>query len=241
MRTLPHRYLLSLYLLSLTFSINACFAADKVVATPQKVEMEYQVTRNGQPFATLNERFVIENGRYTLESVTKGKGVYALFGKRVLTSEGEVTAEGLKPSHFEALQNNVKKQIADFDWQANVLTLNNKGNIETVALEKGAQDLASFSYQFMFSPVKADEVNLPLTTGRNLRRYHYKVLERNVVLETPVANYKTVHLINASTDPKDDKKEFWLGAENHHLPVKIVLHDDTGATIEQVLSSVTIE
>ena len=228
-------------LLSFIVSANALLAAPKVLAPPQKVEMEYQVTRNGQPFATVNERYVVENGHYTLESITKGKGVYALFGKRVLTSEGEVATEGLKPSHFEALQNNKRNQSADFDWQTNVLTLNNKGNIETVALDSGAQDLASFAYQFMFSPINGNEVTLSLTTGRNLRIYTYKVLERDVVIETPAANYKTVHLINASTDPKDDKKELWLGAENHHLPVRIILHDDTGATIEQVLSSVNVE
>lgn len=231
----------SIYCLGLVASVNVAYAANKAPETPQKVEMEYQVTRNGQPFATVNERFVIENGRYTLESVTKGKGVYALFGKRVLTSEGEVTAEGLKPSHFEALQNNKKNQSADFDWVANTLTINNKGNVESVPLDKGAQDLASFGYQFMYAPVQTADVAVSLTTGRNLRVYRYKVLERDAVLETPAAKYKTVHLINASTDPKDDKKELWLGAENYHLPVRIVFHDDTGATIDQVLSSVNVE
>lgn len=235
------KILAHMYLLGLVLSVNATFAANKVSGVPQKVEMEYQVTRNGQPFATVNERFVVENGRYTLESVTKGKGVYALFGKRVLTSEGEVTAEGLKPSHFEALQNNKKNQSADFDWAANTLTINNKGNVESVSLDKGAQDLASFAYQFMYAPVKGEEVAVSLTTGRNLRVYNYKVLERDASVETPSAKYKTVHLINASTDPKDDKKELWLGAENYHLPVRIVLHDDTGATIDQVLSNVNVE
>lgn len=231
----------SIYWLGLLAGVNVAYAASKAPEMPQKVEMEYQVTRNGQPFATVNERFVIENGRYTLESVTKGKGVYALFGKRVLTSEGEVTAEGLKPSHFEALQNSKKNQSADFDWATNTLTINNKGNVESVPLDKGAQDLASFGYQFMYAPVKGEDVAVSLTTGRNLRVYRYKVLEHDAVLETPSAKYKTVHLINASTDPKDDKKELWLGAENYHLPVRIVLHDDTGATIDQVLSSVNVE
>ncbi len=211
------------------------------LAAPKQIELEYQVTRNGQPFATISEHYQNDNGRYTIESTTKGKGVYALLGKRILISEGEVISEGLKPNHFETLQNNKKTLISDFDWAAGTLTLNNKGNVETVPLQKGAQDLISFSYQFMFRAVQGDDVVLPLTTGRNLRTYTYKVIERDTALETPAGRYKTVHLINASNDPKDDKKELWLGTETQNLPVKILIHDETGATIEQVLSSVHVE
>ncbi|HZV97445.1 MAG TPA: DUF3108 domain-containing protein [Methylophilaceae bacterium] len=211
-------------------------------AAPKQVNVVYQATKNGQPFATVTESYREENGRYRIESVTKGIGVYALFGERKLLSEGEVTAEGLKPTHFELHQgDNAKKSLfADFDWAANSLTMKVKGNPTTVPLEKGAQDLSSFTYQFMFAPPKAEDVKMPVTTGKKLRSYQYKVAERNVPIEVPAGKFKTVHLANADKEADDDK-ELWLGAESHYLPVRLTMRDENGAKIEQTLTSLHVE
>lgn len=216
--------------------------AGMAVAAPKQVDVVYQATKNGQPYATVTESYKQENGRYRIESVTKGVGVYALFGVRRLLSEGEVTAEGLKPTHFEMHpgDNEKKALFADFDWAANTLTMKIKGSPTSVPLEKGAQDLSSFTYQFMFSPPKGEEVRMPVTTGKKLRNYEYKVTERNAPLEVPAGKFKVIHLVNASKDA-DDEKELWLGAESHYLPVKLTMRDDNGAKIEQTLTSLHVE
>lgn len=212
-------------------------------AAPKQVDLVYQATRNGQPFATITETYRQKNGRYRIESVTEGIGVYALLGKRILLSEGDVTAEGLKPSHFELHQgdNEKKSLFADFDWAANTLTMKIKGNPTTVPLEKGAQDLSSFAYQFMFAQPASDELKLPVTTGKKLRNYHYKVTERNAPLEVAAGKFKTMHLADASKDASEDQKELWLGAESHYLPVRLVMNDENGAKIEQTLTSLHVE
>ena len=147
------------------------FTALTVSAAPKQVDLVYEATRNGQPFATVTESYRQENGRYRIESVTKGIGVYALFGERRLISEGEVTSDGLKPSHFELHQgDNARKSLfADFDWSANTLTMKVKGKLTTVPLEQGAQDLSSLLYQFMFKQPTGEVFNLPVTTGKKLR------------------------------------------------------------------------
>src|SRR3989344_4800562 len=106
---------------------------------------------------------------------------------RKLTSEGEVTSDGLKPSHFELHQgdNEKKTLFADFDWAANTLTMKIKGKPTTVPLEKSTQDLISFAYQFMFAPPQGDALVLPVTTGRKLRIHNYTVVERGVSLDLP--------------------------------------------------------
>ncbi|MEO8419438.1 MAG: DUF3108 domain-containing protein [Methylophilaceae bacterium] len=216
--------------------------AGLAIAAPKQVEVVYQATKNGQPFATVTETYKRENGRYRIESVTKGIGVYALFGVRRLLSEGEVTAAGLKPTHFEVHpgDNEKKALFADFDWAANTLTMKVKGNPTTVPLEKGTQDLSSFTYQFMFSPPNGIEVKMPVTTGKKLRNYEFKVTERNVTLEVPAGKFKAVHMVNASKDA-DDEKELWLGVESYYLPVKLTMRDERGAKIEQVLTSLHAE
>ncbi|MGZ8253135.1 MAG: DUF3108 domain-containing protein, partial [Methylophilaceae bacterium] len=191
----------------------------------------------------ITETFKQENGRYKIDSVTKGIGVYALLGKRILSSEGEVTAEGLKPSHFELHQgDNVKKSLfADFDWPANLLTMKVKGNPTTAPLEKGAQDILSLVYQFMFLQPEGDTFVLPVTTGKKLRTYHYQVTERDAAIEVSSGKYKTIHMVNAGKDKDSDEKELWLGVESHYLPVKLIMHDDNGAAIEQTLTSLHVE
>ena len=205
-------------------------------AAPQKLVAVYHVTRNGQPFADVTETFTQQGGRYKLESITKGIGVYGLFGERRLASEGEVTSDGLRPSHFEQQQgDSAKKAVsAEFDWAAKQLAMKSKGNVTTAPLEAGTQDLASFAYQFMFMPPKGDEVVLPMTTGKKQRVYRYKVDARAVEIDTGAGKFKTLHLVNAKDG--GEEKELWLGAEAHHLPVRILMVDEKGAKIEQVLT-----
>lgn len=210
-------------------------------AAPQQITAVYHATRNGQPFADVTETYVREGDRYKLESVTKGIGVYALFGQRRLASEGTVTEQGLRPAHFESQPgDNPKKALAaDFDWPAMSLTMKYRGKTNTAQLEPGTQDLLSFAYQFMFRPPSGDEVLLPVTTGKKMRSYRYRIAERGVALATPAGRYTAVHLVDA--EPGEDAKELWLGTEAHHIPVRITLHDENGALIEQTLTSLHVE
>jgi hypothetical protein len=215
--------------------------ATSVFAAPQKLTAVYHVTRNGQPFADVTETFQQESGHYKLESVTKGIGVYGLFGERRLTSEGEVTADGLRPHHFEQQQgDSAKKTIsADFDWAASTLAMKAKGQITTAPLEAGTQDLASYAYQFMFASPRGEEILLPVTTGKKQKIYHYRVSERDVAVESAAGKFKAAHLVNAKDS--GEEKELWLGAEAYYLPVRIRMQDENGAKIEQVLTSLHAE
>lgn len=210
-------------------------------APPQKITAIYEATRNGQPFATVTETYQQEGSRYRLQSLTKGIGVYALFGVRKLTSAGEVTADGLKPSRFEQQQGDKKPIAAAFDWESNTLSLIGKKQTTTVDLEPGAQDLASFAYQFMFHAPAGEEFSLPVTTGKKLRTYQYRVVSHDEALEGALGgSLKTIHLASM-TQNQNDEKELWLASDKHHLPAKLVFRDDNGARIEQVLTSLTFE
>ena len=217
--------------------------ANIAFAAPKNVVLTYQVTRNGKPFANATETFKQTGDQYVIESVTEGVGLAALFGKRVLRSEGVVTAEGLQPKHFEQRQgDNEKKSVyADFDWVANQLSMKNKGNVTTEPLAKGTQDVASFAYQWMLFPPKGDEVSLPITTGKKQRVYSYKAVERDVNLTVDAGQFKTLHLSNASENGGGNEKEFWLAVERFYLPVKIIMREENGATIEQTLTSIHTE
>jgi hypothetical protein len=218
----------------------ASFAA---VAAPQKVTAVYEATREGKPFATVTETYRQDGNNYHIESVTAGIGVYALFGKRRLTSEGEVTVDGLRPTHFEQQQGSDAKKavLAEFDWSAGKLALTAKNKTTTVDLAPDTQDLASFSYQFMFRSPTGTEFTLPVTTGKRLRIYQYTVSGRDETLEGVLGGIKVMRLTSVAKDKGGDEKELWLASDKHHIPAKIVFRDENGAKIEQVLTSLTFE
>lgn len=227
---LPSLLLLSVMLPSVSF------------AQPKSIQLEYEVSRNGKAFGTVEESYTQEGNKYRIVSTTKGTGLYALLGERVLTSEGEVIAEGLKPIKFELKRgdNASKSLLANFDWSSNKLSMLEEGETEIVALISGTQDLASYPYQFMFSPPKADDVKVNLTTGKKLSLYHYLIQARDVEINAMGKTYKTLHLVNAEVDGKK-KKELWLAESIHYLPVKYLVVDKHGDKIEQQLTKISFK
>ncbi len=211
-------------------------------AYPKNIQLEYDVARNGKLFAKVKESFTQNGKQYRIKSVTRGIGVYALMGERVLTSTGAVAKEGLKPSHFELHQGKSEKKtlIADFNWSKSTLNMQVKGENRTENLEKGTQDLASYLYQFMFNPPTKDEVNVKITTGKRLHTYQYKVMARGLKLDAAKVSYKTLHISNEAA-AGDDKKQLWLAEDKYYLPVRYKLTDEDGDSFEQTLTKIHVE
>ena len=220
----------------------ALLSANVAYALPKNIQLEYEVSRNGKRFATLKETFTQTGKQYRIKSVTKGIGLYALMGERVLTSSGAVTKDGLKPSRFELRQGKGDKRtlIADFDWAKSKLSMQIKGETKTEALAKGTQDLASYVYQFMYSPPTKDAVKVTMTTGKALHQYHYKVIARDVQLDATNASYKTTQISNEA-GAGEDKKQLWLAQDQYYLPVRYKLTDEDGDSFEQTLTKIHVE
>lgn len=218
------------------------FGANLVFAFPKNIQLEYDVTREGKLFAKVVEQFSQNGKQYNIKSVTKGIGVYALMGKRVLTSTGEVTKTGLKPNHFELHQGKSAKKtlIADFNWAKSQLIMQVKGESRTEKLQQGTQDLASYAYQFMYNPPTRDSIKVTLTTGKKLNQYQYKVLARGTKLDAANKNFKTLHISNQAS-AGEDKKQLWLAADQFYLPVRYLLTDEDGDSFEQTLTKIHVE
>ena len=222
------------------FVLFMLLSANMAQALPKNIQLEYDVMR--KRFATLKESFTQNGKQYRIKSVTKGLGIYALLGERVLTSTGAVTKEGLKPNRFELHQGKGDKKtlIADFNWAKNTLNMQNKDGVKTGHLEKGTQDLASYVYQFMFNPPTKDEVKVTLTTGKNLKQYQYKVVAHDLAVSAANASYKTLNISNEA-GAGEDKKQLWLAQDQFYLPVRYKLTDEDGDNFEQTLTKIHVE
>ncbi|OZA07102.1 MAG: hypothetical protein B7X95_00145 [Methylophilaceae bacterium 17-44-8] len=208
-------------------------------AVPKSIQLTYEVKRNGKLFGHVTESFRHNGKQYTLESTTKGTGVYALLGERKLLSQGDVTKDGLRPKHFESLQSTSSKKtlINDFDWKARLLTMQVKGDKQQVTLVKGTQDLLSVMYQFMFKPPVVGPLKLSITTGKRLKTHQYQVSAQASPLVTDAGQFKVVELVEKEDE---EAKKIYLAVDKYALPVKIVVQDD-GATFEQLITHITIE
>jgi len=225
------------WLLFIAFNFFSSIAMANPETLPTSLKLHYAVTKNGQPFANVKESYVLTGNTYKIESITKGIGVYGLFGERQLTSVGDLTKEGLKPKTFELRQgdNEKKTLLTQFDWAQNKLVMLVKGKEKTAELPAGTQDLASYAYQFMFNPdAIKNNVTIELTTGKKLNQYDYLVTP--APLEIAGKTLQTLHLTPVKSGSTTETKELWLAEEYHYLPVRILLVDENGQTLEQTLT-----
>jgi hypothetical protein len=130
-----------------------------------------------------------------------------------------------------------KTLINDFDWKARVLNMQVKGEKQQETLTAGTQDLLSVMYQFMYKPPVSGSLKLAVTTGKRLKTHQYQVTAQTTPLMTEAGQIKVLELVEADDA---DAKRIYLATEKYALPVKIVVQDD-GATIEQLITQITIE
>lgn len=211
-------------------------------AQAKNIQLEYEVSRNGSAFATVTESYKQEGDQYRIVSTTKGDGIYALLGERVLTSEGSVTSSGLKPMHFEFTRgDDAKKSLSStFDWASNRLDMVVKGETKTATLTPDAQDLASYPYQFMFAPPKGKQIVVMLTTGKKFKPYQYNINSQHTIIKVGNKEYETVHIVDAESNGKE-KKELWLAKSLQYLPVKYLVVDKHGDALVQTLVKASIQ
>ena len=220
-------------------ALSATFAA----AAPRSVKASYNAFMNGMPIGTIAEHFESDGNSYRIVSETKPSGLAALIQRNPLrfTSAGQVARDGLRPAQFEGRRNagDNPQVSAHFDWTQRQLVLKNNGKTEAHALPPGTQDRLSVMYQFMYlAPERIRQLEFPMTNGRKLDRYRYRAVE-DVEIDTGVGRLKTVHLVK-QREPGDTVTEVWVSPQHQNLPVKMLIVENGGPRIEQVIQSIDV-
>lgn len=223
-------------------ALLATVSLSALAAPPQRVTATYSLSRNGQEMAQVVETFARNKGSYRIESVTTAVGIYrVLTGDSIkLLSTGLVTKSGLQPLHFEHHRGARadKKIVADFDWKKRQATFMHDGSTETAPIPPGMQDRISLMYQFMFLPLKNPALTVDMSNGKKVTRYEY-LRSGEDALQTKAGTFRTVHLTR-KREPGDDGTEVWLAEDRFHIPVKVVIEEDKGGRMEQVLTRLDI-
>lgn len=221
-----------------------CVAPALFAAPPARIDASYDVSTKGVKIAEIKEWFVRTGSHYRIESVSKPVGLLALFkpGTLHVVSEGDITPQGLRPLNFmyKHSQETLKNTAADFDWRQTTLLLSDRYGQRFEPLPADTQDRLSALYQFRYVPFLRErkELTMYITNGSKIDTRQYLVHPRQM-LTVPLGTLETIYL---STVPQDTawKTEIWLSTENGNFPCKIVLTEDNGDQLSQVLTALSI-
>lgn len=201
--------------IAIAISLPALAAA----APPQRVEIAYEVARNGTPIAEVTERLEHDGRSYRLQETWKGRGIHALRGEAQRTSRGTIAADGLRPLEFEDRRSGREPRRVAFDAHSGAGTLER-------------QDRLSFLWTFAFAPPAAS-VRVKVADGKGVSDYVYRPAGRERV-RVPAGEFETLKLVRKPDAPGERGTEVWLAASRNYFPVRIVITEKDGTRIEQV-------
>jgi hypothetical protein len=163
--------------------------------------------------------------------------------RRRMTSEGDLTPEGLMPSRYDedtqAMMRDRRRVTVQFEPEAVVLA-----NGERRERWPGVQDTASQFIQltFLFTTrpdlLQAGKtIEMPLALPRNTDRWTYDVLEETEV-QTSFGPLPAFHLKPRRARPKPGEltAEIWFAPSLRYLPVRIRVEQDAQTWLDLVIA-----
>jgi len=226
---------------------------------PEKLELEYDLTRNGIGIGEVNRTLQHRaDGSYLHTMWTRPTGLARLLTQTEWREEGEFIVQGadVLPRHFSETRTGDKRAYEHrvaFNREKSMLLF---GNAASQPLPRDIQDQSSAIYALMLNPIaQAGERILPLTDGKNIETYRF-IYQGKESLPTPFGTHETVVIRRVSqrqfereqrcrtqTKPDADCKEpddftLWLAPAKGYVPVKLKRRrkDETTTMILRKLS-----
>jgi Protein of unknown function (DUF3108) len=209
-------------------------AALSHAAPPARLEIAYELSREGSTLADIVEKLEHGDGKYQLVETWKGRGFYGMLGTAKRSSRGAVDAGGLRPIEFADERTGRATSRAKFDWDANTLTMQYKGDPHTVPMPPNAQDRLSFLLAFAFTARSAYPVSISVADGGSISTYVFEVVGQER-LRTPAGEFETTKLARRKDGPEDRRStEIWLAPSRGNIPVRVLVTEKDGTRIDQV-------
>ena len=205
---------------------------------PAKVEIAYQMTRNGSPMADIVERLEHAAGSYQLTETWKGRGLFALLGSARRSSQGSIAADGLRPREFFDERSGRDTARAWFDWTARTLTMQYKGERHSQPMPSNAQDRLSFLLALSFVPRNGEAISFTIADGKGLSRHEYRVIGRER-LKIPAGEFDTLKVERNTGKDARDTAHVWLAADRGNLPLRLLVVEKDGTRYDQVATRIS--
>jgi hypothetical protein len=198
-------------------------------APPARIEVAYEMSRDGSVVAEVVEVLEHGGGRYQITETSRGRGILAFAGTIKRTSRGLADANGVRPLEYLD-ERPGRNSRATFDWQARTILMQHKEQQKTVPMPDGVQDRLSFMLAFALFPPKEKAVIYHVADGRGLSEQRYRVAGREKVT-TPAGEFTALKLVR---NKEKESTELWLAAELGYFPVRVVQLPKDGKRLEQM-------
>ena len=229
--------------LRLALSVAAMLGAGAAHANPpQKLSVQYEMSRNGTVMVEVSETLVHDGKTYRIESDARGKGLFALSNRGNLKreSKGSIELGGLRPLEFRDQRGDRKPEFARFDWGKREVVEERDGKSETTPIKGPTQDRLSFLWSFTFVPPKGKEIVVDVADGRGVDRFRYFVSGPEK-LKTAVGEIDTLKLVKQRESGDERGTEVWLSVRHHYAPVRVLVVEKDGTRLDQIATRVLPE
>jgi hypothetical protein len=204
-------------------------------APAARVELAYELSRNGMVIAEVLYLLEHDGRSYRITETSKGRGILALRGTIRRTSRGLVSPQGLKPVEFTDERTGRQMARAHFDWEAKTVTQQYKAGPRTEPLSPRAHDRLAFIFDFAFAPSRAAAVEFDLADGRGVSHHVYSPGGQERI-STRIGEFQALKFVRAKGT---ERTEIWLANELSYLPLKILVLDENGTRFEQVATKIS--
>jgi hypothetical protein len=213
---------------------------------PKKIELAYTAFLGEQKFEVgpVNLRFTHDAGKYKLTVTGRGRGLAALLYPGTFTgeSEGQITADGLRPDKFtEERGNPDKKRETIFDHEKKLLRIPEK---DPIPYEGAPHDPLTWIVQFYFAMPKGDTTTFTVGSSRRIDVYTL-VKSGEEKIESPIGEV-VAQVWKGSRKPDADGKPtgsatFWLVPAWHFVPFRMKVVNGAGRSASFDLTAVNAE
>ena len=218
-------------------------AAQPPIVFPERIELEFDIAKsaNEAPVGRVIHRFERDGARYMIQSVTAAVGISALFatGRYVQESRGMLTPQGLQPEQFVVRRGRAERtESAAFDWVSSRATLSAGGAIKEWTLQTGAQDQLSYLHQLSFLIADPSPPTVTVTNGRRFYDAKIEILG----WETVATGLGSISALRVRSHLQGESRiDFWLAPDYGNLPVKVLIRNQRGEELEQVLTALKVK
>jgi hypothetical protein len=224
-----------------TAAAAAAASAPAVFEWPPSTRLTYRLTGNyrGPVEGQAQVEWLRSGRRYQVfMDVSIGPSFAPLMSRRV-SSDGEITAEGLSPRRYDEVTKAVlrdARQLTIFLDADRVRLPNGREMPRPPGVQDSASQFVQLTWLFTTQPQWLETgraIELPLALPRQVEPWTYDVLGPET-LATPAGAVQTVH-IKPRREPRpggDLTAEFWVAPSLQYLPVRILIRQDAETFID---------
>ncbi|WP_438970047.1 DUF3108 domain-containing protein [Methylophaga sp.] len=225
--------MLKLFGIFLLFSISNSLIAQEL----PDFSANYLVKLNGIQAGELKRSLETQpSGIRRFHSVSQAKGVFSFFKPDVIeeTSLWQSHNGKVKPQSYIYQRSGGKKDKIlemDFDWQKNIVSIDDRQHPWELELEPGTLDKLVYQIRLMQDLERGiEQVDYRIADGGKLKTYHIEVLGKEIIT-TPLGQIEAVKLTRHREKPSDRQTTLWCAPALNYLPVKLEhIEDETRFT-----------